>query len=128
MISLVSLSIDSVMLCSIMGYLGDFSSFSSLTFPSPLLLSMLTNFSLLAYTPILRSRASCYIWVLCISLSLSSMLVMNLIFSSTDSILILSPLGKSKSRSYSMILRSRISKSSCNSSSLLSYFSSNDKS
>ena len=128
MISLVSLSIDSVMLCSIMGYLGDFSSFSSLTFPSPLLLSMLTNFSLLAYTPILRSRASCCIWVLCISLSLSSMLVMNLIFSSTDSILILSPLGKSKSRSYSMSVRSRISKSSCNSSSLLSYFSSNDKS
>jgi hypothetical protein len=128
MISLVSLSIDSVMLCSIMGYLGDFSSFSSLTFPSPLLLSMLANFSLLAYTPILRSRASCCIWVLCISLSLSSMLVMNLIFSSTDSILILSPLGKSKSRSYSIILRSRISKSSCNSSSLLSYFSSNDKS
>ena len=59
------------------------------------------------------------IYALWISLSLSSICVMNFILSSRDSTYILS----SVVRSYSIIFKSRISKSSCNSSSLLSYFS-----
>jgi hypothetical protein len=113
------------MLLSIMGCRGDLSSLSSFTLPS-FLLSMLVIFSLFLFTCIFLSLASSYFCVLCISLSLSSMLVMNFILSSIDSILILSPLGRSRSLSYSIIFRSRISKSSCNSSNLLSYFSSKE--